>query len=67
MATQHQSEIKRGQIGFGVVGNYPPANWRFDGTRNGSCVLTHVKHPSQSVGYPPQFVSWDEVRRLLAS
>jgi hypothetical protein len=65
--TKKNSDVKIGQVGFGAVGNYPPTNWKFTGVRNGSCVLEHVKHPSQSTGYGEQFVGWDDVHRIMGS
>lgn len=56
-----------GREGFGVVGNYPPTNWRYVGTRNGSPILEHVKHPSQGVAYPDQGVTEDTVRRIVGA
>lgn len=67
MATQkNETGVKVGDVLFGQVNGYPPARWKFDGVRNGSCCLSNVRHPSQSTSYPDQFVSWDEIRRLAA-
>ncbi len=60
-----ESACKLGTVGFGVVNDYPPTHWRFAGVRNKSCVLEHVKHPSQTTSYPDQFVSWSVVRRIM--
>jgi hypothetical protein len=59
-------KIKVGTIGFGQIGGYPPARWRFIGVINGSVIVEHVKHRSQSVGFPPQGISWDELNRIMA-
>jgi hypothetical protein len=60
------AKIRVGQVGFGTVGNYGPTHWRYDGKLNGSCVLRHVKHPSQERTFPPQFVSRETVESILA-
>ena len=64
--TGTKTNIRVGQIGFGVVNNYPPAKWRFEGKRHGSWILANVKHPSQSVAYPDQGVDWDTIARIMA-
>ena len=63
--TSQSSQFQIGQVGFGRVNNYGPTKWKFQGVRNGSCVLEHVRHPSQSVAYPDQFVSWDVVSHIM--
>jgi hypothetical protein len=60
-----QQQIKVGAVGFGAVGNYPPTKWRLVGKRGGAWVLEHVKHPSQTTGYPDQFVDWATVERIM--
>jgi hypothetical protein len=66
MARQ-KTGIRVGDVGFGQVNGYPPTHWRFEGVRNGSCILAHVKHASQSVAYPDQGVDWDTVRRIMSN
>jgi hypothetical protein len=60
------SEIKIGQIGFGSIAGSPPAKWKLEGKRNGVWVLVHVKPASMSVAYRDQFVTWEEVERIMA-
>ena len=64
MTQQQTTTVKVGTEGFGTLGGYPPARWRFDGKRAGAWVLSHVKHPSQSVRYPDQYVTWGDVVRI---
>jgi hypothetical protein len=64
--TMTQVKIRVGQVGFGVVNDYPPTHWRFGGKLNGAWVLHHVKHPSQARAYPAQFVDWATVERIMA-
>ncbi len=54
-----------GRTGHGIIGGFPPSTWRFSGTRNGTCIMEHVKHPSQSNGFSDQGVSEDDVLRIL--
>jgi|ERR1700722_11030118 len=54
-----------GRQGFGPIGGYPPTTWRYVGTRNGTCMMEHVKHPSQSSAYPDQGVTVDDVLRIV--
>ena len=78
MSKNQESQFKVGQIGFGAVNGYPPARWKFVGVTNSQvmgpdgpapklCRLEHVKHPSQSVAYPDQFVSFEACARIMDS
>ena len=70
MATYAQAKKFRladliGKTGHGTIGGYPPTTWRYVGTRNGTCMLEHVKHPSQTTAYPDQGVTEDDVVRII--
>lgn len=47
------------------VGGYPPARWKVVAVRKGTVDLEHVKHPSASVGFPPQRVEYGIVERAM--
>lgn len=60
-------KIKVGQVGFGVVNDYPPARWKYVGLVNGTPMLEQVKPASQSTAFPPQGVDWATVERIMTT